>query len=193
MFSKMITVYSLLFFSDNRSYFCTYSGCPKAFRSPDTLKVHSLQHTNENPVSCEHCPFVCKQKNSLRFHMLKKHPEIIQETIKVKQKLVAQKLMASQTPTGASESGAVSILHQNNLHSVMDAVPTSENNTEKSPQSPDSSNVPSNSHHTKEKSEPFEEAECDQAPSEMPDTIKVEETNVKTESPQPKGMYSKFS
>ena len=125
--------------------------------------------------------------------MLKKHPEIIQETIKVKQKLVAQKLIASQTPTVTSEPGAMSIFHQNNLHSVMDAVPTSENNTEKSPQSPDPSNVPSNSHHTKEKSEHFEEAECDQAPLEMPDNIKNEETNEKTESPQPKGMYGKCS
>lgn len=66
---------------DNRTHFCTYTTCRKAFRTAESLKVHSLVHTGEKPLKCEHCDFACRQKSSIKFHMKKKHPELLQEDL----------------------------------------------------------------------------------------------------------------
>ncbi|XP_045166647.2 titin homolog [Mercenaria mercenaria] len=66
---------------DNRTHFCTYITCTKAFRTADSLKVHSLVHSDEKPLKCEHCEYTCRQKNSIRFHMKKKHPELLPDDL----------------------------------------------------------------------------------------------------------------
>ncbi|XP_052780085.1 titin homolog [Mya arenaria] len=62
---------------DNRTHFCTYITCTKAFRTAEALKVHALFHTDEKPLKCNHCDYTCRQKSSIRFHMKKKHPELV--------------------------------------------------------------------------------------------------------------------
>lgn len=34
-------------------------------------------HTDEKPLKCEHCEYTCRQKNSIKFHMKKKHPDLL--------------------------------------------------------------------------------------------------------------------
>lgn len=58
----------------DRKYVCQYDGCSKAFRHPDNLKVHTLQHTNEKPIKCELCEYACRQRSSIQHHMRTKHP-----------------------------------------------------------------------------------------------------------------------
>lgn len=163
----------LAYHSDNRSFFCTFDGCPKAFRTSDALKVHSLQHTNENPVSCEHCEFVCKQKSSLRFHKLKKHPEILQKSVESKQKLVA-----NNTQTLLDQDGAMTILPQNkHLGNVSDILTDIVSSRESEPvKSADPSIMSPASHlHSEEKSSSMTAMEPE-ATAE-PENVPVVETN----------------
>ena len=56
-----------------RRFKCEYPGCDKAFRHSDNLKVHHRQHTGEKPIICSLCPFDCRQKSSLQWHIKKHH------------------------------------------------------------------------------------------------------------------------
>ncbi|KAL4227034.1 hypothetical protein ACF0H5_015010 [Mactra antiquata] len=62
---------------DNRTHFCLFITCTKAFRTAEALKVHTRVHTDEKPLKCEHCDYRCRQKSSITFHMKKKHPDML--------------------------------------------------------------------------------------------------------------------
>ena len=177
-------MYHVISISDNRSFFCTHDGCSKAFRTPDALKVHELQHANEHPISCEHCDYICKQRNSLRYHVLKKHPEIVQKTLEMKQKLVSSK---TQTlfDTGSDKSVLQQDNHIDHVSEVLTEV-ASGRETESmrpvdpfimSPKSVESSIISSPNHHPEEKSitmtagpvtTPTRESEAPRVPIDVP-------------------------
>ncbi|XP_014662593.1 PREDICTED: uncharacterized protein LOC106805493 [Priapulus caudatus] len=58
-----------------RDYPCTYAGCQRAFYDTKHLKVHMLRHTGEKPLQCDRCEFVCRQRNSMNYHINKYHRE----------------------------------------------------------------------------------------------------------------------
>lgn len=94
----------LFCFADNRTHFCKYITCTKAFRTAEALKVHGLVHTNEKPMKCEFCEYTCRQKSSIKFHMKKKHPELLPND------LVSPKPCTTGSYTvGKSETAADSI------------------------------------------------------------------------------------
>ena len=66
-----------LYVSDNRTHFCSFITCTKAFKTADALKMHMMFHLDEKPLKCEHCDYSCRQKSSIRFHMKKTHPELV--------------------------------------------------------------------------------------------------------------------
>ena len=112
--------------------------------------------------------------------MMKKHPEIVQETLKVK-----QKLLASHTQTLVNEHGVMTVLHQNNLHNSVDVLRTSENKAVKSPDPLIESSI---TYHPEEKSDAVTVTENVQVPLEETKTDMGEDTVKKTDSPLPKGM-----
>lgn len=42
-----------------------------------------LFHLDQKPLKCEHCDYTCRQKASIRFHMKKKHPELVKTDLKI--------------------------------------------------------------------------------------------------------------
>lgn len=40
-----------------------------------------LFHLDQKPLKCEHCDYTCRQKASIRFHMKKKHPELVKNDL----------------------------------------------------------------------------------------------------------------
>lgn len=57
-----------------REYHCSWPGCEKEFAAERHLKIHLLIHKDEKPLTCEYCPYRCRQRNALNWHM-RKHPE----------------------------------------------------------------------------------------------------------------------
>ena len=123
LFGSIVTIF--LLFADNRTHFCTFMTCTKAFKTADSLKVHMLFHQDLKPLKCEHCEYTCRQKASIRFHMKKKHPEL------VKNDLVSPKSSAKPnsndklTPKGHSDK-SVSIKHEAESVEADDTVKASE-------------------------------------------------------------------
>ncbi|XP_014672457.1 PREDICTED: zinc finger protein 45-like [Priapulus caudatus] len=58
-----------------RTFSCSYAGCRRAFYEAKHLEVHMLRHTDEKPLQCRHCDFVCRQRNSINYHVSKYHPD----------------------------------------------------------------------------------------------------------------------
>ena len=52
-------------------HFCKY--CGKGLMTATSLRTHELQHTGENPVSCDMCDYKCKSTTVLRKHKIFKH------------------------------------------------------------------------------------------------------------------------
>ena len=119
--------------SDNRTYFCRWITCTKAFRTAESLKTHSLVHTDEKPVKCEHCDYTCRQRNSIRFHMKKKHPELLPNDLNSSSKAVKQKSQDSHptmtdskvSDTGSSENNLAS--NSDNKENLMESVKSEPN------------------------------------------------------------------
>ncbi|KAL8571217.1 hypothetical protein ACOMHN_010678 [Nucella lapillus] len=53
---------------------CPLPGCSRQFGTERHLRVHLLMHKDEKPLRCPFCPYRCRQKNALQWHM-RKHPE----------------------------------------------------------------------------------------------------------------------
>ena len=56
-----------------KTFVCTFPGCDKRFKEAKHLKVHQMQHTDSKPLSCHLCPYSCRQRNSMNWHMKSKH------------------------------------------------------------------------------------------------------------------------
>lgn len=52
-------------------YACPFIPCSKKFRDKTDLTRHIRTHTGESPYACPQCSYRCKQKGSLKIHMIK--------------------------------------------------------------------------------------------------------------------------
>ncbi|KAH3820756.1 uncharacterized protein LOC127880496 [Dreissena polymorpha] len=85
---------------DDRTHFCNFIACSKAFKTAEALKVHLLFHMDVKPLKCDHCEYTCRQKSSIRFHMKKKHPELV-----VPVDLKPVKAISKTSESGACNAG----------------------------------------------------------------------------------------
>lgn len=117
-------------FSDNRTHFCTFITCTKAFRTADALKVHTLMHTDEKPLKCEHCEYTCRQKNSIKFHMKKKHPDLLpNDLVSTKSPAVGGQSVSTADRIGKSEDSQVAAVTSDVVKSISE--PLSETDDQK--------------------------------------------------------------
>lgn len=107
--------------SDNRTHFCTFMTCFKAFRNADSLKVHMLFHQDLKPLKCEHCDYTCRQKASIRFHMKKKHPEFVKNDLASPKSVVTPKAVNESGPKGHTDKSESIVQSAENGETLKDS------------------------------------------------------------------------
>ena len=50
--------------------------CGRGFKTQQAFNAHSLIHTAEKPIQCEHCSYRCRQKSALDWHITRRHPHL---------------------------------------------------------------------------------------------------------------------